>query len=55
MVKDTMQRKRPSFNESAYGYRSFSSLLIDAEKRKYITLHRDQKAGWTYVIEGFVE
>ncbi len=55
MVKDTMQRKRPSFNESAYGYRSFSSLLLDAEKRNYIKLHRDKKAGWTYVIEGFVE
>ena len=27
MVKDTMQRKRPSFNESAFGYRSFSALL----------------------------
>jgi uncharacterized LabA/DUF88 family protein len=55
MVKDTMQRKKPSFNESAYGYRSFSSLLVDAEKRKYIKLHRDKKAGWTYVVEGFVE
>jgi uncharacterized LabA/DUF88 family protein len=55
MVKDTMQRKRPSFNESAYGYRSFSSLLLDAEKRNYIKLHRDKKAGWTYVVEGFVE
>jgi uncharacterized protein (TIGR00288 family) len=55
MVKDTMQRKKPSFNESAYGYRSFSSLLLDGEKRGLIKLHRDKKAGWTYVIEGFVE
>jgi uncharacterized protein (TIGR00288 family) len=55
MVKDTMQRKKPSFNESAYGYRSFSNLLIDAEKRGLIKLHRDKKAGWTYVVEGFVE
>ncbi len=55
MVKDTMQRKKPSFSESAYGYRSFSNLLIDAEKRGFIKLHRDKKAGWTYVIEGFVE
>lgn len=55
MVKDTMQRKRPSFNESTYGYRSFSQLLIEAEKQSYIKLHRDRKAGWTYVIEGFVE
>jgi uncharacterized protein (TIGR00288 family) len=55
MVKDTMQRKKPSFSESAYGYRSFSSLLQDAEKRRIITLHREKKAGGTYVVEGFVE
>ncbi len=55
MVKDTMKRKKPSFNESAYGYRSFSNLLIDAEKQGLIKLHRDKKAGWTYVVEGFVE
>ncbi len=55
MVKDTMQRKRPSFSESAYGYRSFSSLLVDAEKRQLIKLHREKKAGGTYVVEGFVE
>ena len=55
MVKDTMQRKRPSFSESAYGYRSFSSLLQDAEKRQLIKLHREKKAGGTYVVEGFVE
>lgn len=55
MVKDTMQRKKPSFNESAYGYRSFSSLLRDAEKQGLVKLHRDKKAGWTYVVEGLVE
>jgi len=55
MVKDTIQRKRPSFSESAYGYRSFSQLLVDAEKRKLINLHREKKAGGTYVVEGFVE
>ena len=25
MVKQTMQRKKPSFNESYYGFRAFSS------------------------------
>lgn len=53
MVKDTMQRKRPAFNESGYGYRSFSDLLEDAEKRGFIKLRRDRKAGGTYVVEGF--
>jgi uncharacterized protein (TIGR00288 family) len=55
MVKDTMQRKKPSFNESGYGYRSFSDLLQDAEKQGFIKLRRDQKAGWSYVVEDFAK
>jgi uncharacterized protein (TIGR00288 family) len=51
MVKDTMQRKKPSFSESGFGYRSFSELLQDAEKQGYIKLRRDRKAGWSYVVE----
>ena len=31
MIKDTMKRKKPSFNESYYGYRTFSELLEDAD------------------------
>src|SRR5690606_3213331 len=30
MIKDTMKRKKPSFNESYHGYRTFSELLEDA-------------------------
>ena len=33
MVKDTIKRKKPSFNEGYYGYRTFSELLEDAQKR----------------------
>lgn len=55
MVKDTMRRKRPAFTESTYGYRSFSDLLEDAEKRGFLKLRRDRKAGGTYVIEGFTK
>lgn len=55
MVKDAMQRKRPSFNETSYGYRSFSNLLEDAQKRGYIKLRRSREAGGSYVVEGFVE
>jgi len=51
MVKDTMQRKRPSFNESSHGYRTFSDLLKDAEEQGVIKLRRDKKAGWSYVVE----
>jgi uncharacterized protein (TIGR00288 family) len=49
MVKDTMKRKRSSFNEGAYGYRSFSDLLEDAEENGFITLREDQRSG-TYVV-----
>ena len=52
MVKQTMQRKNPSFNESYYGFRAFSDLLEAAEKQKLIVLKRDAKSG-SYIIAGF--
>jgi uncharacterized LabA/DUF88 family protein len=52
MVKQTMQRKNPSFNESYYGFRAFSELLEAAEKQKLIVLKRDNKSG-SYIIAGF--
>ena len=45
MVKPTMQRRRPGFNESSYGYRSFKDLVEDAEKRKLVVVVRDDKSG----------
>ncbi|HKZ31476.1 MAG TPA: NYN domain-containing protein [Vicinamibacteria bacterium] len=50
MVKETMKRKRPSFNESYYGFRTFSHLLEDAQRRGIVMLRRDQKSG-SYVVE----
>jgi uncharacterized protein (TIGR00288 family) len=52
LVKDTMMRKRPSFSESSYGYRSFSALLEDAQKYGLVTLKRDAKSG-TYAVQSF--
>ncbi len=52
MVKETMKRKKPSFNESYHGYRTFSDLLEDAEKAGIIQLRTDTRSG-TYVITGF--
>lgn len=52
LVKDTIKRKQPSFTESAYGYRSFTQLLEDAQTLGYVTLRRDPRSG-TYVVEGF--
>jgi uncharacterized LabA/DUF88 family protein len=50
MVKETMKRKKPSFNETYYGFRSFSHLLEDAQRRAIVTLRRDQRSG-SYIIE----
>jgi uncharacterized protein (TIGR00288 family) len=52
MVKDTMKRKKPIFNEAYHGYRTFSELLEDAEKNGLIRLKTDPRSG-TYVIVGF--
>jgi hypothetical protein len=45
MVKQALKRRKPGFNESYYGFRAFSDLLEDAEKRKLVTLERDEKSG----------
>ncbi len=52
LIKDTIKRKQPSFAESAYGYRSFTQLLEDAQALGYVTLRKDPRSG-TYVVEGF--
>jgi len=49
LVKDTMRRKRPSFDESSYGYRSFSDLLEDVEEAGLIKLVEDERSG-TFVV-----
>jgi uncharacterized protein (TIGR00288 family) len=51
MVKDTIRRKSPSFDESYYGYRTFSQLLEDAQKKDLIELRIDPRSG-TYVVSG---
>ena len=45
MVKQTMKRRRPGFNEAAYGYRSFRALIEDAQKRHLLVLVPDEKTG----------
>ena len=54
MVKQTMQRKKPTFNEEYYGYNTFSDLLEDAQKNDVIKIKKDVKSG-TYVITGFAQ
>ena len=45
MVKPPLQRRKPGFTESYYGYRSFRDLLEDAKKRKLLIVERDEKSG----------
>ena len=52
MIKQTMQRKKPSFNESSLGYRSFSEMLQDCAKRNYLQVSKDSKSG-TLIVDGF--
>jgi uncharacterized protein (TIGR00288 family) len=49
MVKQTLKRRRPGFNEAYYGFRSFNKLLEEAAQRRLIGLERDEKSGG-YVI-----
>ncbi|MBU4569472.1 MAG: OST-HTH/LOTUS domain-containing protein, partial [Alphaproteobacteria bacterium] len=50
MVKPTMQRRRPGFTESYYGYRSFKELIEDAQRNKLVVLAKDEKSG-QYMIK----
>jgi hypothetical protein len=45
MVKQALKRRKPGFNESYYGFRSFNALLEAAEKGGAISLERDEKSG----------
>ncbi|HYP66929.1 MAG TPA: NYN domain-containing protein [Thiobacillaceae bacterium] len=45
LVKTTMQRRKPGFTESFYGFRSFKDLVEDAQKRGLLNVFRDEKSG----------
>lgn len=49
MVKQALKRRNPGFNESYYGFRTFSDLLEEAQTRRLLTLEPDQKSGG-YII-----
>ena len=52
MVKQTLKRQRPGFNEAYYGFRSFSRLLEEAAARGYIEVEEDERSGGV-IIRGF--
>jgi len=45
MVKQALKRRKPGFNESYYGFRSFNDLLEEARARNLLELTRDEKSG----------
>ena len=47
-----MKRKKPSFDESYYGYRSFTHLLEEADNLALVDIERNPKSG-TYVVTRF--
>jgi hypothetical protein len=53
-VKQILKRRRPGFNESYYGFKSFNALLEEAAKRNLITLEREGKSG-SYIVRAVAD
>jgi uncharacterized protein (TIGR00288 family) len=49
MVKQTLKRRNPGFNESYHGFRTVGKLLEEAQSRKLLGLEYDEKSGG-YII-----
>ena len=45
MVKQALKRRKPGFNESYYGFRSFNAMLEEAARRGSLALQSDDKSG----------
>jgi uncharacterized protein (TIGR00288 family) len=53
MVKQTLKRRKPGFNERYYGFSTFGQLLEEAQARKLLLLEADEKSGG-YMIRSVV-
>ncbi|MFD2368250.1 NYN domain-containing protein [Pseudoduganella sp. GCM10020061] len=45
LLKDTLKRRRPDFNETYFGFRTFGNLLEEAQARGLLEFGRDEKSG----------
>jgi len=52
LIKDTMTRKQPDFNERNYGFSNFGDLLEEARRLGLLIVERDARAGGTWVVQG---
>ncbi|MCW7538628.1 NYN domain-containing protein [Aquabacterium sp. A7-Y] len=51
VLKDAIKRRRPDFNESYFGFRTFGALLEEAQARGLLEVGRDEKSN-AYVYRG---
>ncbi|PTN10864.1 NYN domain-containing protein [Nitrosomonas aestuarii] len=54
MVKQTLKRRKPGFNETYHGFRTFGKLLEAAQENKLLNLEYDDKSGG-YIIKSIVQ
>jgi len=52
MVKQALKRRKPGFNETYHGFRTFSQLLEEAQARGLLELEHDEKSGG-YIVRGY--
>lgn len=53
MVKQTLKRRKPGFDETYHGFRNFGQLLEEAQARNLLILQLDEKSGG-YIIKELV-
>ena len=52
MVKQALKRRKPGFNETYHGFRTFGKLLEEAQAHELLELEYDEKSGG-YIIKSF--
>ncbi|MGB5260056.1 MAG: OST-HTH/LOTUS domain-containing protein, partial [Gammaproteobacteria bacterium] len=53
MVKQTLKRRKPGFDETYHWFRTFGQLLEEAQARKLLSLQLDEKSGG-YIIKELI-
>src|SRR5688572_4606311 len=54
MIKESIKRKMPQFDEGYFDFVTFSELLEDAAAHKLVQLRKDQKSG-SYIVTAFAK
>ncbi len=53
MVKQALKRRKPGFNETYHGFRTFGKLLEEMQAQKVLQLEHDEKSGG-YIVKSLV-